>query len=720
MNSPIDAAPLGPASTLAGAHSTSLTTSWELLPRKPKRTARDLAIRFFYRKKLFACCLALGLLAGGIEVVLSRTIFTADTVLIVLLGSDSMAVQDPLRLDNTPISIDGLKAVQSEIQIILAEDVIRSTVIEVGPATLYPALNRPRFFGLLPPLDQKEQIDAAAQRFRDNLRAEAQGSSNAIRVSFSHPSRELAVNALRVETNTYLEQRRKIYATNNATALGQEIVRYNARLAQIDADIQAVRKKYDVLDMAQDTVLATNRLDGIVQRQNQVRERQVAVETEVSAVQANLLSQPPTVLDFRETTNSSGNDEARNTLVRLTQEREHLVTQYQKTWPALPELDKKIAAVRAEILAGKNGLYFTERSIRNPAIGVLNNRLASLEIESHALSQQLVELDAQSKSANERIQSLREADGPLHGLQLNRDIVEGIYRQLSLRQPSAVLSQEASLDRSDVVRVAQPPSAPLQGRNLALSYAIGGVFFGVLLGFTAVVIATILQQNYILPSDAEQDLKLPSLGDIVPVGTLSALPQGYGVVASNLQGLAIEGRPLSMIQIVSLTTDNSVGDVVYALGAEFARVFAMRTLIIDLPGTIEVRLKSSRNIMSAAAFAIPVRGTDSKNLWISVDAQRSLFGEADQTQLGGLRPLEELRKQFDIVLVIAPTDLSEPMVTRLARAVDASIFILHAERTRSAVADRAREMIIAAGGNLAGFIFFGRKLYVPRWLYQKL
>ena len=79
-----------------------------------------------------------------------------------------------------------------------------------------------------------------------------------------------------------------------------------------------------------------------------------------------------------------------------------------------------------------------------------------------------------------------------------------------------------------------------------------------------------------------------------------------------------------------------------------------------------------------------------------------------------------LREHFEMVLVIASSDLSEPMAQRLARIVDANVLVLHAERTRAAIAERFREMILDAGGNLAGFVFVGRKFYVPRWLYRLL
>ena len=90
---------------------------------------------------------------------------------------------------------------------------------------------------------------------------------------------------------------------------------------------------------------------------------------------------------------------------------------------------------------------------------MLNNRLASLEIENQALSQQLVELDEQARGANERIKALREADGPLHTLQLNRDVVEGSTASFPCVSPNPF---QAMVRRSATTRPCGLPSRRLR------------------------------------------------------------------------------------------------------------------------------------------------------------------------------------------------------------------------------------------------------------------
>jgi uncharacterized protein involved in exopolysaccharide biosynthesis len=695
---------------------------WVETARTPRWTARDLATRLFYRGRLFLCCLIIGTSLGLIAAITARPTFTADTSLLILLGQEFAASPASLSLLNQQISIDGLRAVQSESQIIQADGTIRAAIEAVGQSRLYPSLTSRRWLGLRAPLGEDAQLGAAIQRFHVDLHVDVQSASNVIRVTFSHPNRALAIETLRALTAAYLVQRRSIYSNNDMPKLTEEIRRYAAHLTQLEADIQTVRSKYDVLDSAQDTVLATNRLDGIVQRQNQVKERRVAVETELVAVRANLARQPADVRDFRETTNNTGNDEARNTLVRLVQERTHLSTQFNPGWPAIQEIDRKIEAVKAQISASSGNLYFSERTIRNPALDVLNNRLASLEIEDKALGQQLVELDGQSRIANERIASLREADGQLHTLQLNRDVAEGIYRQLSLREPEAILKTNSIVEQNGSVRIAQAPTAPVDGRTLALTYVIGGVFFASLLSTAAVVVATMLQRSYILPADAERDLGLQCLGEVEAPGLdLAEAPSGYSLIASNLLRLSIDGKPLSMVLIASTSPSDECDELARHLGAEFARVFATRTLILDLrPAADRAEAPPPLSLLAPSATTVPAAATADDDLWISVNAYETLFGEQGRMSATAWQAISALRDQYAMTLVIVSSGLSHPMVRRLASTVDATVLALYAEKTRSAVAERYRGVTLDAGGNLGGFIFVGRRYYVPQWLYRRL
>ncbi|WP_158932292.1 hypothetical protein [Acidisphaera sp. S103] len=684
---------------------------------------RNMLVNLFYFRRLMRYCVIAGVLAGVVSAVLAHTYFTANSLLLVFIGSESATLPEA-GTGQTTISVDGLKIVQSEIQIIQTDQVIRTAVEQIGPTKLYPGLTTSRLFGLLPPRAESTLLSAAIQEFRANLRVESEAGSNVLQISFTNPKREVAIRAVQALLDAYLAQRRTIYTNANGSFLDEQLARYKRQIGDLNGQIQKLRTDYDVLDIGQDIVLADNRLDGIVQRQNQVRERRVAVEAETTAVRANLATQPATVLSFRETTNNTGNDEARNTLVRLQQERTHLVQQYSPEWPAVKELDAKIRTVQAQMSGNGQALYFSQRDIRNPAIDVLNNRLAALEVEDKALNDQLVELRTQSQQAAQRVNQLREADGQLHSLTLSRDVAEGVFRQLSQQQPN-VSYQESTVDQRNAnLRVVQPPTASVIGHSLAISYFLGCVFLGLLLGLAAIAVASLLRHVYLMPDEAERELGLFDLGEFSLAGPQTALPDiqpDIAGIAAMLQDTTVDGRRVAALQVVGVAHADGKARLTRALAAEMAGGHGLRTLILDLQGDGNGQAKilnATVDVAASPSAPVKIAATSQPQLWVSLDAPQSVLGNPRSSIAGVRQVLDEMRQRYDVLLILVSTESSAHIMLRFARMVDANIMVVRAEQTRGVAAAQLRDTILSAGGNILGFVFVGRKFYVPAWIYR--
>src|SRR5580698_3524766 len=111
---------------------------------------RNMLVNLFYFRRLLRNCLIAGVLLGVVSGVLAHTYFTANSLLLVFIGPESATLPEA-GTGQTTISVDGLKIVQSEIQIIQTDQVIRAAVQQIGPTKLYPGLTASRLFGLLPP-----------------------------------------------------------------------------------------------------------------------------------------------------------------------------------------------------------------------------------------------------------------------------------------------------------------------------------------------------------------------------------------------------------------------------------------------------------------------------------------------------------------------------------------------------------------------------------------
>lgn len=690
-------------------------------------TLRDLLIQAFYNKRLIRNFLVAGVAIGLLAALFSHTQYTAQSLLLVFVGPESVAVQNPSGAGPAIVSVDGLKAVQSEIQILESDDVVRAAIRRVGPATLFPPVGRRRLFGLRAPAAATEQEEAAIRDFRGDLRVENDTGTNIVHVSFTHPDRALALQAAAALVDAYLDHRRTVYTSPAAASLQREITQYGDKLHAIEAKIETVRNQYGVLDITQDSALAANRLDGILQRENQVRERRMAVHAELLAAQGRLASQPQQVFDSREITNNTPNDNTRNTLLQLQQEREHMATQYTANWPALRELDRKIASVQAQLDAGAKGGYFTARSVRNPVVDQLSTRLASLQLEDQALGQQLVELGSQYDQAQRHVAELRTAQTQLDPLVRARAAAEEVYRQFSVRHAGEAFQDVAADNRNASVRVVQHASAPLVGRSMAVTYLAGGLLLGMMLAAFASVVATLLRQVYIMPSEAERDLDLPGVADFPGSAedfTGPASRREVSNLAAYLLDVTVNGRTINAVQVVSAADADGKSALVRALATELAQGHGLRTLILDLhsDGRAEAHALGGADERRASVVdsAVPVVATGVPQLWVSVDAAGSSLGNARTLLTRSREMLDSLRQHFDIVLVIGPDDMSDYAARRLSGLVDANLLVIRSEHTRAPVAAQLRDAVLSAGGNLLGFAYTARKYHIPAGIYRWL
>jgi uncharacterized protein involved in exopolysaccharide biosynthesis len=723
------------ASMLAAEPRQTIDETVERPPARHGLTPRDLVCIAFYHRRIVVICVLLGLIVGTAAALYTKTQYTADTLLIVLIGRESASPQDVVGIGPGNVNIDGLKVLQSEISIIESVDVIERALMVVGPANVFPEVAGPRLFGLLPARPPEQQLARAAELLRrrlfasdsQNTTTNAQfNGSNIMRVQLTLPDRTMVVRTLGAIVAAYLEHRRELYGSPGSRFLVAELDKTSGQLTGVEAQIERVRAEYHVLDITQDIASAGTRMDAVLARENAARERQQAVQAELASATERRRQTPERVFDSHEATNQAPNDETRNTLLKLQLERAHLATQYAPTYPALIELDRKIAAVNGALKAEANRPgSFTQRDIRNPSADLLTNRITALQGEDSALANQLAELGRQFTEAQARAAQLRQADARLHDLQRQRDMLENVQRQISLREANVRVQDSVTASRNTNINVVQPPSAPFTGSYMGFSYLAAAGFAGLMAGLAAGLVAARLRQVYVVPREAERDLSLTELGDFAESDHGFDTPTAHAEIG-NLASLLLDetqsrsrhrGRDLTMIQVSGIDARATVA-LAHALSTEFAGRHGLRTLFMDADAEGAQRKPGTAATNSAEWAATPNAGRvaavpgDVPGLWLAANAAPALLR-------GRVREFDpSLHERCDIVLVASSGGARDHAVRRLASLADCTVMVVVAEQTPSQPACELRDALIAAGGLIAGFVFIGRKSYIPRRMEQ--
>jgi len=82
--------------------------------------------------------------------------------------------------------------------------------------------------------------------------------------------------------------------------------------------------------------------------------------------------------------------------------------------------------------------------------------------------------------------------------------------------------------------------------------------------------------------------------------------------------------------------------------------------------------------------------------------------------------IDEFRRYFDMVLVVAPAADSDPLGAIMARHVDGNILVIEAEWTPRSSAVRLREILSRCGRPILGTVLTDRQTHIPRWLAHLL
>ena len=677
-------------------------------------TLRDVLISGFFHRRIIIFFALLPLVVGAIAVLETKTNYTASDLLMVLVNREFSGIQNVTDSGPAVLSIEGLKSVESEIQIIESAETIRTTITTVGLERIFPDTSFiERLRGLFSRGDNP--MDDAIERFRRNLSSSVQSGSNVIRVSYSNPDRAVAIAVTNELIRAYLDRRRVLFQNPTSGILAEEVRRLNDQLLNLDREIEAVKVAADMIDFAQDSVLAANQVDTIIQRRRQVEERVAGVAGQLTEAEKQKTALTETVFDFYQQSDAVANDDDRNLLTRLQTDRNRLTSLYPATSPAVREVDKKIATVREAMQSPDQKVSWTKREVRNPAVSFVANMILSLSVEQDSLKQQIAELDVQQEVAQKRLAIVRGAEAKLIELNRQRDVLTDSYREYIKRGQAAKIEETASAVRAANVRVVQTASNSVTRRNLRLPLAAGSLFAALLFGAAAGAAASAMRNVFIQPREAERTLHIPRLGEFNDhTDAFDDRDSRFAMaaLASRLLDVRVGERRLKTLQIIGLRADAQYHRFSEAMAREMSEGRDLRTLLIDFA--------NPKTILSSAAGpdGLIVSPTASPDLWLAVAPANfpatTLRTSVDDTR----RMLDDLAQQYDFVIVCAPSQSEMLLTRRFATVVDANLLVVVGERSREPAIAWLRDVVLEAGGNLLGFVFTSRKLYLPRWLYR--
>lgn len=690
-------------------------------------TVRDLLIFAFYSWRVIAIVALIPMLIGVAASVTAKKYYTSNGLLLVLVNREHSGSEGVSDAGPSVLSIDGLKLVQSEAEIIVSDGVLADVVRQLRPEVLYPEIARRRLFGLLPPVDESEWIQRAVDRLRGDLKAQVREESSVIGVSFRHVDPEISAAVTSAVIKVYQDRRRKVFDVVRSPLLTEEVRRFADDLQGIDAQIRAVKLKYSVIEIDQDIILAVNQSDVLLQRTRQAQERRATVLEQVTAAREKLAAEPSRLFDYGEQTNQILNDEDRNLLTKLELELQGLKKLYAPDFPLRAQTERRIALLKESIKEKAKPQYQIDREVRNPTLDFMNSRLFELEVESGSLDDQIAELERLSKEAGRRVDVLREAQFLLHELERTRKVMEDVYHQYALRVEAVKMDEKAAAGQTNNVRVIELPEVPVSGTTMAWSFLAAGLFGGILAGIAGGFLANLNRQVYLIPSEAERQLGLAALASFMvgaPRPKDRASDEELGHLSSQILDTRIGDRGLGSLHMMPV--DREAADVALLRGllTECAVHRKLEVLLVDLDEdqgiahALGLRKQTPAAAWTADVGHAPLPGFE--HVQVAIEPSSSPVFDLRVPLRQAVEGVAALQQAFDLVIIVAPPLSAGHIGRRASAIVDATILMLRAESSRGPAAVWTRDSVLEAGGDILGLIMTGRRFHIPSRVYKWL
>jgi exopolysaccharide transport family protein len=641
---------------------------------------------------------------------------------------------DPTELDTE------VKILQSDL---LALQVVKELALD----------RRPEFGGKTPTLPSSldlapDPLQADTARtsgllasFRGNLKVTLAPNTHIVEVHFRSPDKELAANVVNTLMSTYTENNFKSRFDSTMQAsdwLSKQLVDLQMKVETSQEKLVRYQKEHEILGIDEKQNITTSKLDELNKALTTAESERMDKESVYRLVQqgdADTIASAATLLD------AAGNSQSQAGLLEGLRAKEadvkiqaaELSTQFGPSYPKVAQLNNQLKEIDAQILL----------ETKKVAGKIRGQYMAALQRESMLHDA----LEKQKQEANKLNESAIQYSILKRDLESYRQLYEGLMEKMKEAGVSAGLKS----NNFRIVDVARVPTAPIEPnipRNLAFAFMLG-LTSGVGLAFMLEGLDNTVRTT----EQAQMISGLPPLG-MIPMGSRTARDGANAkrlVIASSKEAveLVTQVRPQSQMAesyralrtsllLSNLGAPPKVIMITSALPQEGKTTTSINCAVVLAQKGIRVLLIDAdlRRPSIHKTLGMGPRSGLSNVLTGSATLQQTITRSAILPNLSvlpaGTPPpnpaellastnmrdvLEELRGQYDHIVVDTPPTLSVTDAVVLSPRADAIVLVIRSGQTTKQALRRSRDVLLQVNAKVSGVLLNAVDLSSPDYYY---
>jgi succinoglycan biosynthesis transport protein ExoP len=641
---------------------------------------------------------------------------------------------DPTELDTE------VKILQSDL---LALQVVKELALDRRPDFGGKTPTLPSSLDLAPdPLQaDSARTSSLLANFRGNLKVTLFPNTHIVEVHYRSPDKDLAATVVNTLMSTYTENNFKSRFDSTMQAsdwLSKQLVDLQMKVETSQEKLVRYQREHEILGIDEKQNITTQKLDELNKALTAAESERMDKESVYRLVQSgdvDTIASAATVLD------AAGTSQSANGLLEGLRAKEadvkiqaaELSTQFGPSYPKVAQLNNQMKEIDAQILL----------ETRKVAGKIRGQYMAALQRETMLHDA----LERQKQEANKLNESAIQYSILKRDLESYRQLYEGLMEKMKQAGVSAGLKS----NNFRIVDVARVPTAPIEPnipRNLLFAFMLG-LTSGVGLAF----LLEGLDNTVRTTEQAQMISGLPPLG-MIPMGSRSAregadskrlviatskeavelvtqvrpqsqMAESYRALRTSLL-LSNLGAPPKVIMITSALpqegkTTTSIncavvlaqkGIRVLLIDADLRRPSIHKTLGMGprsglsnvLTGSATLQQTITRSPVLPNLFILPA-GTPPPN-------PAELLASANMRDV-----LEELRSQYDHIVVDTPPTLSVTDAVVLSPRADAIVLVIRSGQTTKHALRRSRDVLLQVNAKVSGVLLNAVDLTSPDYYY---
>jgi succinoglycan biosynthesis transport protein ExoP len=578
--------------------------------------------------------------------------------------------------------------------------------------------------------------------FRGNLKVALSPNTHIIKVSFRNPDKDLTAHVVNTLMSTYTENNFKSRFDSTMQAsdwLSKQLVDLQMKVETSQEKLVRYQKEHEILGMDEKQNITTQKLDELNKALTTAESERMERESIYRLVQsgdADTIASAASLLDAAGTSTQSASgllEVLRGKEADVKIQAAELSNQFGPSYPKVAQLNTQLKEIDAQILA----------ETRKIAGKIRGQYMAALQRENMLHDA----LEKQKQEANKLNESAIQYSILKRDLESYRTLYEGLMEKMKQAGVSAGLKSN-NFRIVDVARVPNVPIEPNIPRNLAFAFMLG-LTSGVGLAF----LLEGLDNTVRTTEQAQMISGLPPLG-MIPLGSRTAreganakrlviatskeavelvtqvrpqsqMAESYRALRTSLL-LSNLGAPPKVIMITSALPQEGKTTTSINCAVVLAQK-GIRVLLIDadlrrpsIHKTLGMGPRSGlSNVLTGSATLQQTitRSTILPNLSI-LPAGTPPPNPAELLASPNMRDvLEELRGQYDHIVVDTPPTLSVTDAVVLSPRADAIVLVIRSGHTTKQALRRSRDILMQVNAKVSGVLLNAVDLSSPDYYY---